>query len=88
MYDLVIENVKLVTPQGVCAGGIALREGKIGALLEKGERPAAARYRDGKGGFLFPGAIDTHAHLNEPGYTWREDYSHGTVAAAVGALPP
>ena len=26
MYDLVIENVKLVTPQGVCAGGIALRE--------------------------------------------------------------
>ena len=86
MYDLVIENVKLVTPQGVCAGGIALREGKIGALLEEGERPAAARYRDGKGGFLFPGAIDTYAHLNDPGYTWREDYSHGTAAAAVGGF--
>ncbi|MCF2557436.1 allantoinase AllB [Fournierella massiliensis] len=86
MYDLVIENVKLVTPQGVCAGGIALREGKIGALLEEGERPAAARYRDGEGGFLFPGAIDTHAHLNDPGYTWREDYSHGTAAAAVGGF--
>ena len=45
-----------------------------------------SQYRDGKGGFLFPGAIDTHAHLNDPGYTWREDYSHGTAAAAVGGF--
>ena len=86
MYDLVIENVKLVTPQGVREGGIALQGGKIGALLEAGDRPAASQYRDGKGGFLFPGAIDTHAHLNDPGYTWREDYSHGTAAAAVGGF--
>ena len=57
MCDLVIENVKLVTPQGVCAGGIALREGKIGALLEEGERPAAARYRDGKGDSFSPAPL-------------------------------
>ena len=33
---------------------------------------------------FFPGAIDTHAHLNDPGYEWREDYEHGTAAAVVG----
>lgn len=25
-----------------------------------------------------------HAHLNDPGYEWREDYEHGTAAAALG----
>ena len=37
-----------------------------------------------KGKYVFPGAIDTHAHLNDPGYEWREDYEHGTAAAADG----
>lgn len=33
---------------------------------------------------FFPGAIDTHTHLNDPGYEWREDYAHGTAAAVGG----
>ena len=39
---------------------------------------------DAHGNYAFPGVIDTHAHLNEPGWVWREDYAHGTAAAAVG----
>ena len=57
MYDLVIENVKLVTPQGVCAGGIALREGKIGALLEEGERPAAPGTGTARGDSFSPAPL-------------------------------
>ena len=44
----------------------------------------SAKVIDAKGNYVFPGAIDTHAHLNDPGYEWREDYEHGTAAAALG----
>jgi allantoinase len=35
---------------------------------------------------VFPGAVDCHAHLNDPGFEWREDFSHGTAAAAAGGV--
>ena len=38
------------------------------------------------GKLIFPGAIDAHVHLNDPGYTWREDFEHGTLAAAAGGV--
>ncbi len=33
----------------------------------------------------FPGIIDCHAHLNEPGFEYREDFETGTSRAAVVA---
>nr|WP_246390727.1 amidohydrolase family protein [Nocardioides soli] len=30
--------------------------------------------------------IDTHAHFRDPGYTHKEDYYHGTIAAAAGGV--
>jgi allantoinase len=29
---------------------------------------------------------DLHAHLNDPGFTWREDFPHGSAAAARGGV--
>ena len=84
MYDLLIKNGKIVTADSVTEGNIAVKEGKIAAILAKGEEVEAAKVMDAEGKFVFPGAIDTHAHLNDPGYEWREDYEHGTAAAAVG----
>ena len=84
MYDLLIKNGKIVTAESVTEGNIAVKNGKIRAILIKGEEPEAKKVIDAEGKYVFPGAIDTHAHLNDPGYTWREDYEHGTAAAAVG----
>lgn len=84
MYDLLIKNGKIVTAEAVYEGNVAVKDGKIAAILLAGEEPEASRTVDAKGGYVFPGAIDTHAHLNDPGYEWREDYEHGTAAAAVG----
>lgn len=84
MYDLLIKNGKIVTADSVTEGNIAVKEGKIAAILAKGEEVEAAKVMDAEGKLVFPGAIDTHAHLNDPGYEWREDYEHGTAAAAVG----
>ncbi|MFW6679622.1 allantoinase AllB [Lacrimispora sp. AGF001] len=84
MYDLLVKNGKIVTADCVFSGNIAVKEGKIAAVLLAGEEPEAKKVIDAKDNYVFPGAIDTHAHLNDPGYEWREDYKHGTAAAAVG----
>lgn len=84
MYDLLIKNGKIVTAETVMDGNIAVKNGKIAAVLAKDIEPEAAKVIDAKDKYVFPGAIDTHAHLNDPGYTWREDYAHGTAAAAAG----
>lgn len=84
MYGLLIKNGKIVTADTMFSGNIAVRDGKIAAILQEGEEPEAEKVIDAKGNYVFPGAIDTHAHLNDPGYEWREDYEHGTKAAAAG----
>lgn len=35
---------------------------------------------------LLPGAIDAHVHFDTPGFTHREDFDHGTAAAAAGGV--
>lgn len=84
MYDVLVKNGKIVTAEAVFEGGIAVKDGKIAAVLDADNLPEAKEVIDAKGNYVFPGAIDTHAHLNDPGYQWREDYEHGTKAAAVG----
>ena len=84
MYDLLIKNGKIVTADAITEGGVAVKDGKIAAVLGAGVEPEAAKVIDAGGKYIFPGAIDTHAHLNDPGYEWREDYEHGTAAAALG----
>uniref|UniRef100_UPI000B1E78E8 amidohydrolase family protein n=1 Tax=Enterocloster clostridioformis TaxID=1531 RepID=UPI000B1E78E8 len=84
MYDLLVKNGRIVTAETVAEGNIGIRDGKIAAILTADQESEAARVIDAKGRYVFPGAVDTHAHLNDPGYEWREDYEHGTAAAAVG----
>ena len=84
MYDLLIKNGRIVTPEAIAEGSVAVKDGKIAAILAPGVCPEAAEVIDAAGKYIFPGAIDTHAHLNDPGYEWREDYEHGTAAAIVG----
>lgn len=86
MYDLVIINGSIVLPDGVIPADIGISGETIAALLTPGQAPAGRRIIDAAGRLIFPGAIDTHAHLNDPGFTWREDYAHGTQAAAVGGV--
>ena len=41
---------------------------------------------DGRGLLLLPGVIDPHVHFDDPGYTTREDFPHGTRAAIAGGV--
>lgn len=84
VHDLLIKNGKIVTADRISEGTVAVRDGKISGVFYYGEEAQAARVIDAGGKLIFPGAIDTHVHFNDPGYEWREDYEHGTRAAAVG----
>ena len=84
MFDVLVKNGKLVTPDRIYEAQIAIKDGKFAGFFSVDEEVEAKEVIDAKGNYVFPGAIDTHAHLNDPGYTWREDYEHGTAAAGVG----
>jgi dihydroorotase len=71
---------------------ILIEEGKI-KTLSKGERikNAAAKDKntevfDAQGMYIFPGLIDMHTHLREPGFEHKETIRTGTLAALRGGF--
>lgn len=86
MYDLFIKNANIVTCNTIALGCIAVRNGKIEKIFFNNEIVDAKQILDLNGKYLFPGFIDCHVHFDEPGYTLREDFNHGTAAAAIGGI--
>lgn len=84
-YDLIIRNARVVLEDEVVCKDVAVFQGKIAAFLERGSCASeAAEETDASGCYLLPGGIDTHTHFFEPGAEYREDFAHGTKAAASG----
>lgn len=83
MYDLLIKNGKLVTTDRIYEAQIAINEEKFVGFFLPGESVEAKRVIDAKGNYIFPGIIDCHAHLNEPGFEYREDFETGSRAAVA-----
>lgn len=86
MYDLVIQNGLVVSSERVYEATVCINSEKIESIAVPRTPVKGKAVIDAKGKYIFPGAIDTHAHFNDPGYNWREDYEHGTAAAAVGGI--
>lgn len=86
MFDLIVKNANIVTCESIFRGSIAVKDEKIAEILEPDTDEDAVTIVDGMGNYLFPGIIDAHVHLNDPGYTWREDFYHATEAAAIGGV--
>ncbi|MBO0775699.1 MAG: allantoinase, partial [Actinobacteria bacterium] len=67
-YDLIIR-----APAAMVAGeqrhcGVAVRGGRIAAVLAPGVRAAATQVVDlAPDEVLLPGLVDSHVHINEPG---------------------
>lgn len=85
-YDLLVRGRRIHTPHGELNGQIAVRDERIVALLGAGEPATADRVVDAGHSPVIPGLIDTHCHFRDPGYTYKEDYEHGTMAAAAGGV--
>jgi allantoinase len=60
--------------------------GKIKKIAKQIDINENFKILDVKQQLVLPGAIDSHVHFNDPGYTNREDFLHGTKAAAKGGI--
>lgn len=84
--DLVIHGGTLVYPESTIAASLAIKGETIMAIGAAEAMPPAAETIDATGLHLLPGAIDSHVHFREPGYTHKEDWQTGTAAAAMGGV--
>ncbi len=81
MYDVLVKNGKLVTPDRIYEADICITDGKFAAFAAPGTVCDAKEVIDAKGNYVYPGIIDCHAHMNEPGFEYREDFETGSRAA-------
>lgn len=79
--DFVLRGGMVVTPTGVERLDVAVQGGKITELA--GEITGSETL-DATGLHIFPGVVDAHVHLNEPGRTDWEGFETGTRALAAG----
>ncbi len=85
-FDLVITGGRVVTSREVLPATVTVRDGRVAGLLDPKERPAADQHVDAQDLHIFPGIVDTHVHLRDPGHPEREDFASGTSAAAAGGV--
>lgn len=86
-YDLVLRAPRLITPDGERAGSVAVRDGRIAAVLALDAEVDADRVVAlGAGEVLLPGAVDSHVHVNDPGRAEWEGFATVTAAAAAGGI--
>lgn len=84
-YDLVLRSQNVLTEIGDRPASIAIKDGKIayiGALEEKYDATEDKTLK----GYLLPGVVDSHVHINEPGRTQWEGFESATKAAAAGGV--
>ena len=79
----VIKGGSVVLPDGVKNCDILVEDGRISKL---GKNLSAEKIIDASGLHVFPGLIDMHVHLREPGYEGKEDIASGSAAAVAGGF--
>src|SRR5215210_4352159 len=83
--DLAVKNGQVVFPSiGVVPADLAVRGGKIEAVLAPGQTLEADRTIDAGGLTIFPGLVDPHTHLTMGDSP--EPYATETRTAAIGGV--
>ena len=85
MSKLLIKGGTAVLPEGEKVCDILVDGDKI-VRIAKNVEDKAAKVIDAKGLHVFPGLIDMHVHLREPGVEYKEDIASGSAAAVRGGF--
>lgn len=96
---ILIRKGHIIDPsQGIDGvGDILIEEGKVKEIWGKGQAAtgkdsetrtphSSVRTIDAAGLYVFPGFIDMHTHLREPGFEYKETIKTGTMAAVRGGF--
>ena len=79
--DCVLKNAMLPDGSGFRCADIAVREGRIVSISRGLEFPVSIDLHNAA---VFPGFVDVHVHLREPGFSYKETVRTGTLSAARG----
>ena len=85
MFDAVVLGT-VVTEERVAPDSFVAISGEKIAGIGHGAAPAARSVFDHSGALIFPGLVDTHVHINEPGRAEWEGFDTATRAAAAGGV--
>ncbi|HEY9325429.1 MAG TPA: allantoinase AllB [Candidatus Limnocylindria bacterium] len=83
--DLAIRGGRVVTEEGVREADVLIAGGIFDAVVEPGQGRAFDEI-EARGMHVFPGVVDAHAHVNEPGREDWEGWSAATRGAAAGGV--
>ncbi len=88
---IIIKGGKVVDPANNINGDydILVKDGIIEEVAKPGKIKADttnAQEINAKGLHVFPGLVDAHCHLREPGFEYKEDIVSGTKSAAAGGF--
>lgn len=84
-FDLLIRGGICVTPSGIAAADVGVRNGRIAAIGSLGGAKAREVY-EARGLHVLPGVIDSQVHFREPGNEHKEDLESGSRAAVLGGV--
>ena len=85
MQSVLIENGKVLRSGRLAKANIVIENGRIKSVGIAEPKQVDKRV-DAKGRLILPGLVDGHAHLHDPAFTNREDFTTGTSAAAAGGV--
>ncbi|MDE5593107.1 MAG: dihydroorotase [Clostridiales bacterium] len=82
---ILLKHATVVNKDGMQQSDVLIDEGVIKLLAPNIEYPSA-EIIDCDGKLVFPGFIDMHCHLRDPGQTHKEDIESGSLAALAGGF--
>jgi allantoinase len=84
--SLIIRGARVATPHGLRAAAIHIAAGQIARVTAFDEVPRGGELVEARDALVFPGLVDTHVHVNDPGRTDWEGFETATRAAAAGGV--
>jgi allantoinase len=76
----------VVTREGLRPAAVQVRDGRIAEILPEAPRGRGAEVLDFENLVVFPGLVDSHVHVNDPGRAHWEGFATATAAAAAGGV--
>ena len=82
----IIRSQRVATPDGIRPAAIHIAAGIIEAVTAFDRIAAGAELIEAGAALVFPGLVDSHVHINQPGRTEWEGFASATEAAAAGGI--
>ena len=84
--EIILKNAMVYKNGELHPASVWVRDGLIVSISDHPDVPLGAVSIDVHKAAVFPGLVDVHVHLREPGFSYKETIRTGTMAAAHGGF--